>query len=66
MAGRAKKSDGKPDRSRPRKPGPEDAEVPPEQHPAKQAKNPRQPPREENVATERPHPERHHAPRDGL
>ncbi|MGH7557239.1 MAG: hypothetical protein ACREMD_05590 [Gemmatimonadota bacterium] len=50
----------------PRKPGPEDADVPPEQQPVKQAKNPKQPPREEKAATERPHPGRHHPPRDGL
>jgi hypothetical protein len=55
-----------PKKSPPRKPGPRDVEVPPEQHPAKQTKNPKQPPREEKTAIERPHPERHHAPRDGL
>lgn len=49
-----------------RKPGPQDAGLPPEQHPVKQTKNPKQPPREEKAATERPHPGRAHPPRDGL
>jgi hypothetical protein len=50
----------------PRKPRPEDTEVPPGQHPIRQTKDPKQPPREEKAATERPHPGRHHPPRDGL
>ncbi|MGH7544217.1 MAG: hypothetical protein ACREK7_09790 [Gemmatimonadota bacterium] len=50
----------------PRKPRAEDTEVPPGQHPVQQTKNPKQPPREEKAATERPHPGRHHPPRDGL
>ncbi len=49
-----------------RKPGPEDADVPPGQHPVRQTKNPKQPPREEKAEAERPHPGRHHPPRDGL
>jgi hypothetical protein len=50
----------------PRKPRPEDTEVPPGQHPIRQTKDPKQPPREEKTATERPHPGRHHPARDGL
>ncbi len=65
----ARRKAAKPEKKRnapPRRPGPEDADVPPEQHPVKQAKDPKQPPREEKAATERPHPGRHHPPRDGL
>ena len=50
----------------PRKPRPQDAEVPPGQHPVHQTKDPKQPPREEKARAERPHPGRHHPPRDGL
>lgn len=50
----------------PRKPRPEDTQVPPSKHPVQQTKDPRQPPRQEKAATERPHPGRHHPPRDGL
>jgi hypothetical protein len=60
------KTDRKPGPSPPRKPRPEDTEVPPGQHPVRQTKDPRQPPREEEAAIERPHPGRHHPARDGL
>ena len=49
-----------------RRPGPKDTELPPPQRPVRQAKNPKQPPREEKAAADRPHPGRHHPPRDGL
>ena len=65
MAAR-RKPDPKPGDRAPRKPTPGDAEVPPEQHPVKQAKDPKQPPREEDGKVQRPHPGRHHPPRDGL
>ena len=64
--GTRRKSAAKPSERTPRKPTPRDAKVPPGQHPVRQAKDPKQPPREEKAATERPHPGRHHPPRDGL
>lgn len=61
---------GKPEKKKktaPRRgPGPKDAELPSPQRPVRQAKNPKQPPREEEAAADRPHPGRHHSPRDGL
>lgn len=65
----ARRKAGKPERKRGaprRRPGPQDADIPSEQHPVRQSKNPKQPPREEKAATDRPHPGRYHPPRDGL
>jgi hypothetical protein len=53
-----------PEKEKPSRRGP--APLPPDQKPLREYKNPRQPPREENVKPERPKPGRFHPGRGDL